>query len=98
MVFERLGTNDSSYATLRLAERFEHKLADHGARLWQTLELLPQVDRLNNYIVNAELGIEASISKHLSLMSYIDDAYDNEPAPGRQKNDVKLVSGLSYKF
>ena len=98
MVFERLGTNDSSYATIRLAERFEHKFTEHGARVWQTLEILPEVDNLNNYIINAEVGIEASISKHLSLQTYLDDSYDNQPANGRLKNDVKLVSGLSYKF
>ena len=98
MVFERLGTNDSSYATIRLAERFEHKFTEHGARVWQTLEILPEVDNLNNYIINAEVGIEASISKHLSLQTYLDDSYANQPANGRLKNDVKLVSGISYKF
>ncbi|MFZ1073583.1 MAG: DUF481 domain-containing protein [Verrucomicrobiia bacterium] len=97
-VFERLGTNDSTYATLRLAERFEHKFDGHGARVWQTVEILPQVDSFNNYIVNAEVGVEASISKHLSLQTYLDDSYDNEPAAGRLKDDLKLVSGISYKF
>jgi putative salt-induced outer membrane protein YdiY len=98
MVFERLGTNDSSYATIRLAERFEHKFDGHGARVWQTVEILPEVDDFANYIVNAEVGVEASISKNLSLQTYIDDSYDNKPAAGRLKNDVKLVSGISYKF
>jgi putative salt-induced outer membrane protein len=98
VVFERLGTNDSTYATLRLAERFEHKFDGHGARVWQTVEILPQVDDFNNYIVNAEVGVEASISKSLSLQTYLDDSYANEPAAGRLKNDLKLVSGISYKF
>jgi putative salt-induced outer membrane protein YdiY len=98
VVFERLGTNDDSFATLRLAEKFEHKFAGHGARVWQTVELLPEVDHFNNYVVNAEIGVEAGITKNLSLQSYIDDSYDNEPAPGRLKNDVKLVTGISYKF
>ena len=98
MVFERLGTNDSTYETLRLAERFEHKFDGHGARVWQTIEILPQVDDFNNYIVNAEIGVEASIVKNLSLQAYIDDSYANVPAAGRKKNDVKLVSGISYKF
>ena len=98
MVFERLGTNDSTYASLRLAERFEHKLAGHGARVWQTLEILPQVDKFSNYIVNAEVGVEASLTKKLSLQTYLDDSYDNQPSPGRLKNDIKLVSGITYKF
>ena len=59
---------------------------------------MPQVDNVNNYIINSEVGIEASIAKNLSLQTYLDDSYDSEPAPGRERNDVKLVSGLSYKF
>ena len=98
MVFERLGTNDSSYAPLRLAERFEHKFAGHGTRVWQRVEIQPQVDDFNNYIVNAEVGVEAGIAKNLSLQTYVDDSYANQPAPGRKKNDVKLVSAISCKF
>jgi len=28
----------------------------------------------------------------------LDDSYISEPAFGRKRNDVKLVSGISYKF
>jgi len=97
-VIERLGKTDSSFTTLRLAETFEHKFAEHGARVWQTVEILPQVDNFNNYIINAEIGIEASIAKNLTLQAYIDDSYNNQPAAGRVKNDLKLVTGVSYKF
>jgi putative salt-induced outer membrane protein len=98
VVFERQGGADSSYATLRFAERFEHKFSEYGARIWQNVEFLPQVDDFNNYIINAEIGIEASIAKDLTLQAYVDDSYNNQPAPDRQKNDVKLVSAISYKF
>jgi len=97
IVFERLGSEDNTYATLRLAERFEHKFKDR-ARIWQTVEILPQVDDFNNFIVNAEIGIESSLSKKLSLQTFVVDNYVNQAAAGRQQNDVKLVSGLKYKF
>ncbi len=98
MVFERLGSNDDSYETLRLAENFEHKFATHGVRVWQKAEFLPQVDDFSNYIINSEVGIEASIARNLSLQTYMDDSYDSKPAPGREKNDTRLVSAISYKF
>ena len=63
-IFERLGTMDNSYASLRLAEHFEHKFSAHGARIWQPVEFLPEVDLLYNYIINAEIGIEAGIAKN----------------------------------
>ena len=97
VVFERLGSKDNTYATLRLAERFEHKFTDR-ARIWQSVEILPQVNDFNNYLVNAEFGIESSLSKKLSLQTFVVDNFVNQPAAGRQQNDVKLVSGMKYKF
>jgi len=94
------GTNqtDLVYETLRLADRFEHKFSFYGARIWQNAEVLPQVDKFQHFLVNAEIGVEAAIAKNLSLQMYVDDAYDSEPASDRKRNDVKLVSGVSYKF
>ena len=97
-VIERLGDEDKHYATLRLAERFERKFFEEKARVWQTVEILPQVDDFNNYIVNAVIGVETALSAKLSLQTFLVDNYVNQPAAGREKNDVKLVSGLKYKF
>jgi putative salt-induced outer membrane protein YdiY len=89
--------DDQEYMTIRFAERFEHKFSS-SVRLWQSAEFIPQIDRWRNYIINAEIGIEAALSKKLSLRTYVQDTYDNEPAEGRKKNDIKLVSALAYKF
>jgi putative salt-induced outer membrane protein YdiY len=97
IVFERLGTKDDTYETLRLAERFEHKF-NSRARVWQSVEFLPQVDRTYNYLANFEVGLEASVTKRLSLRTVLQDNYVNEPAAGRKSNDLKLISGLAYKF
>lgn len=96
---QRLGGVDDSYATLRLAEKYNQALSDR-ARLWQTAEILPQVDDFNNYIVNFEIGIESDLnaSKKLSLRVYLDDTYNNVPAKGRKNNDMKLVAAIAYKF
>ena len=98
MVFERLGHRDDNYVTARLAERFEHKFTENAARIWESAEILPQVNDFNNFVVNAELGLEAAVSKKISLQAYIQDNFINEPAPGREQNDVQIVSGLKYKF
>jgi putative salt-induced outer membrane protein len=90
-------TGDKNFATLRFANRFEHKVNDH-VRLWQNAEILPQVDDINNYVINFEAGVEASISKSFSLKTFLDDNYDSDPAPGKLKNDAKIVAALGYKF
>lgn len=96
-IYEKQGPDAHGYMTLRVAERFEQKITD-WAKLWQSLEYLPQVDRFKNYLVNAEIGIETALSKRLGLRTFAQDSYDNEPAPGRKKNDLKLVTAISVKF
>jgi len=98
MVFQQLGSQGENYVTLRVAERFEHKFTENSARVWEAVEILPQIDRFDNYIVNAQAGIEAAISKKVSLQISLQDNFVNEPAPGRQQNDLRIVSGLKYRF
>ena len=97
VIFERQGTNDHTYMALRLAEKFEHKFSDR-VRVWQSLEFLPQVDKFDNWILNAEVGVETKMSAKLALRVFALDTYDNQPAPGRKKNDLKLVTALAYHF
>ena len=77
-VYEKQGGDTTGYVTLRLAERFDHKLNDR-VKLWQSIEFLPQVDNWDNWILNGEIGIETSLTPKLSLRTYLQDTYDNEP-------------------
>ncbi len=97
VIFEKQGRRDDTYMTVRLAERFEHKLNDR-VRIWQSLEWLPQVDDFNNWILNGELGLETKMTEKASLRVFATDSYDNQPAPGRKQNDLKLVTAIAYKF
>ncbi len=99
-VFRRPGPNridKDSYVGLRFADRFEHKFKG-GARVWQKAEWIPQVNDFENWILTAEIGAAAPITKHLDVTIVLQDTYDNVPAVGRLKNDLKLIAGLAYKF
>lgn len=96
-VYEKQGDDEKGYVALRLAERFEHKLNDR-AKIWQSVEIVPQIDDFDNYVLTAEAGIDTAITKQVSLRAFVQDIYDNVPAEGRQKNDVKLVTAIAYKF
>jgi putative salt-induced outer membrane protein YdiY len=96
-VFEKQSGVENDYPSLRLAERYERKLSK-TARVWQTAEFLPDISDLDKYIINAEIGIEAALTDKMSLRSVVTDVYNSEPAPGRKKNDVKLITGINYKF
>jgi putative salt-induced outer membrane protein YdiY len=96
-IHENVGGEVSDYLTLRIAERFDWKINER-AKLWQSVEVLPQVDDWDNFIVNAEIGLETSVTTQVNLRTYLQDTYDHEPAPGRQKNDLKFVTAIAYKF
>jgi len=94
---QQLGEKTDSYVGLRLGERFEHKFKT-GAKVWETLEWIPQVDKFDNWILNAEAGISAPVTKSLEVRLIAQDSYNNQPAAGRLKNDLKVMAGIGYRF
>jgi putative salt-induced outer membrane protein YdiY len=98
VVFENTRTEESTvYFAFRVAERFEHKFNDR-TKIWQTAEWIPQVDNINNWLLNFEIGVSSALTKSMDLQVKLVDTYDREPAPGRRENDLKLIAGLAYKF
>ena len=96
-IYEQDKSGHQSYMTLRLAERFDHKISERS-KIWQSIEFLPQVDKFSNYIINGEIGLDTAINAHFSQRTYLQDTYHSEPAAGRLKNDAKLVAAIAYKF
>jgi hypothetical protein len=88
---------EEDFASLRLAERGERKFAT-GAKIWESVEWLPKVEDFSNYIVNAEAGVSAPISKAFSVSLIMQDTYQSVPAIGKVSNDFKLIAGLTYTF
>jgi len=96
---EQLDGRTESFATLRLGEKYHYAISPI-AKVWETVEFLPQVNNFNNYIINFETGIDAILTKDkkLSLRTVLRDSYNNVPANGRLKNDLQIITGLAYKF
>ena len=99
VVFEKYQNQSSdTYAGLRLAERFEHKLTD-TTKIWQSATYVPQLDRwTEKYLLTFEAGIDTAITKKWSLRVVFQDIYDSEPAAGNDHNDLRLIAGTAYKF
>ena len=49
-----------------------------------------------NFIIDPR--VKAKITESISLQVVLQDIYDNKPVPGREENDIRLVSGVSYDF
>jgi len=96
-VYQKLAGVESTYMGARVAERFEHKF-ETGAKIWESAEWIPQVDKVENWILNLEAGVSAPITKSLDARLVVQDSYNNRPADDRLKNDLKLMAGIGYKF
>lgn len=94
---ERLGDAHDTYATLRIGQKYDHKF-NTNVRLWESVDFLPEIDRFQKYSIDFEVGVETIITKTLSFKTMLQDNYVNLPAVGRKDNDVKVVSGITYKF
>ncbi len=86
-----------NYVALRVGERGEYKFKS-GSRIWESLEWIPKVEDLNNYLLTMEAGVSAPLSKAFSVSLILQDTYKSVPAVGKLKNDLKLIAGLSYTF
>jgi len=96
-VWEQLGGEDDSFAAGRVANRFVWNFSE-SALLYQAAEYLVSVDDSGDYIVNAELGIEAPLSAMVNLVFSVRDYYINQPAEGRERNDVYTITGLKVNL
>ena len=96
-VWEDVADVSDDYVALRVAQRLDHSL-NETAKLWQSVEYLPQVEDFGNYLLNAELGAEAALNARMSLRLVLQDKYDSDPGVGLKENDVTLVAGISVKL
>jgi putative salt-induced outer membrane protein YdiY len=94
---EHLDDEYHNYPTARVAENFEHRIDGH-VRLWENVEVLPPLTAPDAVLVNAEVGVETPLSPKMSLQTYLQDNFANTPAPGYKNNDLKVVSGVVFKF
>lgn len=95
--FEDQGGETNNYANLYFGEFFEHKF-NESTKLYQSFTIFAPLDDFGNYNFISELGIETTLSKTLSLKVFVQNKYDAIPASGRDSNDVRFVTGISYKF
>lgn len=94
---QSLDGDKDSYAHFYLGQRASHWITEN-ARVFQSLAgylSLNEVERFNVIFVT---GVEALMNESLSLKVTLENKYESLPAAGAEKNDLKLISGVSYKF
>jgi len=96
-VWEDLGGEANDFAAARLANRIEWQLSP-TASIFQGSEYIISFEDANNYIFNAEAGLETAITTSLNLVILVRDYYLNRPAEDRRPNDVMTITGLKISL
>lgn len=94
-VWEQVGGITDDYPGLRFTQRLEQTLTE-TASLWESLDYTPEITDWDRYLLNAEFGMKAALNSHLSLTFSIQSRYNSVPAPDAEKQELNLLTGLSY--
>jgi putative salt-induced outer membrane protein YdiY len=81
----------------RGAENFEWKITNN-LKFFQSAEFLSDLLEVNDFTVALDAGFESSLTKQLSLRLTAEDRYNAEPAQGKKKNDIGLITSVAWKF
>lgn len=96
-IFEKVSGTENDFFAPRVADRFDWVISC-TSKLFQKTEFLYDTTNSNNYLINSEVGVEAAISTELSLVVSLRDNYDHEPAPGKEKNDLQMITALKVSL
>ncbi len=96
-VWEKVDGETDDYLALRFAERYTCQITK-TAKLVQSLEYTPEASDFDNYLLNAEAGIEAAMNDRLTLRVVVQEKYDSTPAAGTEYNDVSLIAGIGLNL
>ncbi len=92
---EKVAGEENEEFALRAGQRYQRQLSP-TARTWQSIEYVPLVDDFDDYLLNAEIGIEAAINSRAALRLVVKYAYDSTPAEDKEKGDTTVVGSLVY--
>lgn len=94
---ESQGEEEDQFGVLYAGQRFNYWITEF-TRLYQGIAIFDQIDDIRSFQIIAEAGLETFLSDSLSFKTYIQNQHESVPAANRKRNDLRLVTGLSYKF
>lgn len=84
-------------AHLYMGEQFSTPLSK-TASLTQNIASYLDLDELGGYNFIFNLSVKSRITESMDLNVTLQDKYESRPAVNAVRNDIRLVSGFSYKF
>jgi putative salt-induced outer membrane protein YdiY len=94
-LWEKVDSVTDDYLAIRFGERFTCQISE-TAKLWQSVEYLPEAEDFDRYLINAEIGVEATVTELITLRVVLQDKYTSTPATEKEYNDLTLIAGLGF--
>jgi putative salt-induced outer membrane protein YdiY len=89
------GTPTREEAIIRLAYHMQY-VFNPNVSLFHDVQYLPSLEYGNHYIINADLGLHAKLTKNLFAELKAEWDYDSAPANFALKNDARYIASLGY--
>jgi putative salt-induced outer membrane protein YdiY len=97
-VYEDYISGDSDdHIALRLAYHYDRRLNDR-VTFFHNLEYLPAIEDPGDYNLTADAGIRADLTESFFSELKLEWQRDSTPAPGADKNDLRYILGVGWKF
>jgi len=96
-LWEKVDGNSDDYLTVWFGQRYTCQ-ATPTAKLWEAVKFMPEASDFENYLLTAEVGVEAAMSDRLNLRVVLQDTYDSTPATDTVRNDLSLIAGIGFKL
>ena len=94
---EDKGIGNEVYLNGLFDQHYEHKF-NENVKFYQDLSFAPRLDDVSDYRIEFEAGLETKITETIAFRVSFEDRYESTPAAGKENNDMKFLTGLSYKF
>ena len=93
--YQNDGHND--HVALRFAYHYDKKLNDKVS-LVHNVEYVPSVEAIDDFNLNADVGIRAQLTTNMFSEFKAEWRYDSSPAPGADESDFRYTVGVGWKF
>ena len=94
---EETGSMSTEYFSIFLGQQLRHQLNEMTS-IYQSISITAPAEDFNDFQLVAEAGLETKLTENMNFKVAVEEKYENEPAPGRTENDIRLVTGVALKF
>jgi putative salt-induced outer membrane protein YdiY len=92
-----ISAGNDDHVALRLAYHFDQRLNERVS-LFHNLEYLPAIEDPGDYNLTADAGVRADLTESFFSELKLEWKRDSTPAPDADKNDLRYILGIGWKF